>query len=93
LNYGCFPKDYATIVPKGLIKMPKIYDIKSLGELIRETRNQQGLTQEQLSATAGVGVRFIRELEQGKESCQIGRVLKVARMLGLEAQFIKRGEK
>ncbi|NOV20879.1 helix-turn-helix domain-containing protein [Ensifer adhaerens] len=52
--------------------MEKITDTKSLGPLIRQERRQQGLTQEQLAGAIGVGVRFLRELEAGKESCQIG---------------------
>jgi y4mF family transcriptional regulator len=72
--------------------MQKINDIQNLGVLIRQMRNELGLTQEQLSATCGVGVRFIRELEQGKETCQIGKVLIVLHMLGLDVYFAKRGE-
>ncbi len=63
--------------------MEKILDTKSLGILIRQERKQQGLTQEQLAGVIGVGVRFLRELEAGKESCQIGRALQVAAGLGL----------
>ena len=63
--------------------MEKIVDIKSLGFFIRHMRKSQNLTQEQLSAASCVGVRFIRELEQGKESCQIGKALQVMRMLGI----------
>lgn len=43
--------------------------IKKLGAAVRNARKKQGLTQLQLAATSGVGVRFIRELEHGKESC------------------------
>lgn len=72
--------------------MQKINDIQKIGALIRQARNEQGLTQEQLSATCGVGVRFIRELEQGKQTCQIGKVLIVLQMLGLDVYFAKRSE-
>lgn len=58
--------------------------IKKLGAILKQARKKQGLTQEQLAATTGVGVRFIRELEQGKESCHIGKALKVAAMLGID---------
>lgn len=58
--------------------------IEHLGQLVKTTRKNQKLTQEQLAATAGVGVRFIRELEQGKESCHIGKALLVLTMLGLD---------
>ena len=61
--------------------------LKEIGQLVRRTRKQQGLTQEQLAATAGVGVRFIRELEQGKASCHIGKVFTVLSMLGIETNI------
>lgn len=60
--------------------------IRKLGEMIKKTRKEQGLTQEQLAATTGVGVRFIRELEQGKESCHIGKALSVVAMLGIDIE-------
>ena len=58
--------------------------IKKLGAIVKRTRKEQGLTQEQLAATTGVGVRFIRELEQGKKSCHIGKALRVVSMLGID---------
>ena len=58
--------------------------IKKLGYMVKQARKEQGLTQEQLAATTGVGVRFIRELEQGKESCHIGKALTVVSMLGID---------
>ncbi|PZP83927.1 MAG: transcriptional regulator [Azospirillum brasilense] len=61
--------------------------MEALGKLVRDTRKQQKLTQEELSATTGVGVRFLRELEKGKESCQTGKVLLVLAMLGLTIQI------
>lgn len=60
--------------------------MRKLGRLVKETRKEQGLTQEQLAATTSVGLRFIRELEQGKESCHIGKVMMVLTMLGLDLQ-------
>lgn len=70
------------IAPIGVI-MENIRDTKSLGMLIRQERKAQGLTQEQLAGVIGVGVRFLRELEAGKESCQIGRAMQVLTGLGL----------
>ncbi len=58
--------------------------IKKLGAIVKKARKEQGLTQQQLAATTGVGVRFIRELEQGKESCHIGKALTVVSMLGID---------
>lgn len=61
--------------------------IAKLGYIVKQTRKEQGLTQEQLAATTGVGVRFIRELEQGKESCHIGKALTVVSMLGIDIKI------
>lgn len=58
-------------------------DTKELGVLIRTLRKKQKLTQEELAATSGVGTRFIRELEQGKESCHLGKTMAVMQMLGM----------
>lgn len=63
--------------------MRRLTDIPQLGQIIRQARKTQNLTQKQLSATSGVGERFIRELEHGKTSCHIGKVLQVMTMLGV----------
>ncbi|MGD9944502.1 MAG: type II toxin-antitoxin system Y4mF family antitoxin [Burkholderiaceae bacterium] len=65
---------------------------RELGTLIRQERKAQRLTQEQLAALTGVGPRFIRELEAGKESCQLGRALLVLSALGLRLAVSRRGE-
>jgi y4mF family transcriptional regulator len=54
-----------------------------LGRFIRAERKAQGLTQEQLAALSGVGVRFVRELELGKPSCRLGLALQVMATLGM----------
>lgn len=72
--------------------MQTIIDTRSLGLLIRKERKAQKLTQEQLAGVTGVGVRFVRELEAGKESCQIGRALQVATALGLSVSVAGRRE-
>lgn len=59
-------------------------DMQTLGNIIRTTRKQQQLTQIELAGICGVGVRFIRELEQGKQSCHMGKTLHVLHMLGIQ---------
>ena len=73
--------------------MQTIVDSKDFGLQIREERKAQKLTQEQLAGLTGVGVRFVRELEAGKESCQIGRALQVAASLGLGISVGSRRER
>lgn len=53
-----------------------------IGELVRRVRRAQGLRQDQLAAAAGVGVRFLVEVERGKPTAQIGKVLAVLHALG-----------
>ncbi len=79
------------IIPIGMI-MQTITTSGNLGDLIRDERKAQGLTQEQLAGLTGVGVRFVRELEAGKESCQLGRALQVAAALGLSLSVSRRRE-
>ena len=52
--------------------MKAIPDTKTLGQRLPKERKAQRLTQEQLAGLTGVGVRFVRELEAGKETCQLG---------------------
>ena len=54
------------------------------GELIRSTRRKSKLTQAELAAACNVGERFVRELEKGKPTCQLGKALHVAQMLGIK---------
>jgi transcriptional regulator with XRE-family HTH domain len=49
------------------------------------------MQQEQLAALAGVGPRFLSEVENGKESAEIGKVLQVLRRLGLDVSITPRG--
>jgi len=57
---------------------------KEIGIIVKNIRRQQGMTQPQLAMACGTGVRFIVDLEAGKETCQIGKVLTVLQMLGLK---------
>lgn len=53
-----------------------------IGEIIRRTRKAQGLRQPELAAASGVGLRFLVELERGKPTAQLGKVLDVLAALG-----------
>jgi predicted transcriptional regulator len=43
-----------------------------------------GATQKDLALTSGTGLRFVIDLEKGKETCQIGKVLTVLQTLGIQ---------
>ena len=58
-------------------------DAATLGVAVRQARKTHGLTQAGLAGLAGTGPRFISELERGKESAELGKVLGVLAVLGL----------
>ena len=62
---------------------PVRYTPQEIGRLIRECRKQLGVTQKDLALTSGTGLRFVIDLEKGKETCQIGKVLTVLQTLGI----------
>lgn len=55
-----------------------------LREFVKNKRNAAGLTQPELAEKAGVGLRFLRELEQGKESLRTDKVNSVLKLFGYE---------
>ncbi len=68
-------------------KLPLPVGIRSasdLGGLIHTIRKEQGMTQQQLADLAGVGRRFLLELEAGKNRAQLGRALQVCAALGID---------
>ena len=61
----------------------QITTISTLGALIKEARKAQNLTQEDLAGMTLTGRRFIVDLENGKETAEIGKVLQVLNALGI----------
>jgi y4mF family transcriptional regulator len=53
-----------------------------IGSFIRTNRKAQGLRQDQLAGAAGVGLRFVVDLEAGKPTVQLGRTLLILQALG-----------
>jgi y4mF family transcriptional regulator len=60
------------------------YTPAQIGKLIRDTRKKLGVTQKDLALTSGTGMRFIVDLEKGKETCQIGKTLAILNTLGIK---------
>ena len=58
--------------------------MNNISSFIRFQRKKLGITQEELAAKAGVGIRFIRELEQGKTSVQLDKVEQVLHLFGFQ---------
>ncbi|MFP1681962.1 helix-turn-helix transcriptional regulator [Alloalcanivorax sp. C16-1] len=62
-----------------------------LGARIRAARKAQGLTQVDLAEIAGVGPRFVSELERGKPTARLELTFRITRLLGLDLFAIPRG--
>jgi HTH-type transcriptional regulator/antitoxin HipB len=60
------------------------YTPHDIGRLIRETRKKLRVTQRALALTSGTGLRFVIDLEKGKETCEIGKALTVLQTLGIK---------
>ena len=67
--------------------MITIHSPQQLGQALRVARKQLGLTQPQLALAAGVGVRFIVDLEAGKPTLRLETVLNVIAALGGELRL------
>lgn len=65
-------------------RFKKSYNSKDIGQIVKDTRQKLGVTQRDLALTSGTGLRFIIELEQGKPTCQLEKVLTVLRTLGVK---------
>jgi HTH-type transcriptional regulator/antitoxin HipB len=63
-----------------------IKSTEQLGRTIRTLRKQLKVTQAELAMTSGTGLRFIVDLEKGKATCQIGKILQVLQALGVQLQ-------
>ncbi|KAB2752115.1 type II toxin-antitoxin system Y4mF family antitoxin [Brucella anthropi] len=64
-----------------------------IGALVRSARKEQNLRQDELAGVSGVGVRFILDLEAGKPTAQIGKVLQVLQILGCSVDILAPGER
>lgn len=69
----------------------RVTTMAELGSLIREERLRQKLTQTDLAGISGVGITFISQLENGKETVEMGRAVRVLTMLGIDLYAERRG--
>ena len=56
-----------------------------IATFIRESRKAAGLTQEEFAIRSGLGLRFVHDLEQGKETVRLDKVNQALAMFGMEA--------
>ena len=65
----------------------RVYDagMNTIAEFIKQKRKEIGLTQEEFALRSGLGLRFVRELEQGKETVRMDKVNQALSMFGMKA--------
>jgi y4mF family transcriptional regulator len=64
----------------------------TLSEFLKQKRNNAKLTQPELAEKAGVGLRFLRDLEQGKSTLRIDKVNQVLQLFGYELGPVKNAD-
>ena len=62
--------------------------IMNIASFVKQRRKQLRLTQPELAMRAGVGLRFVRELEQGKKTLRLDKVNQVLALFGAEVGVI-----
>lgn len=62
--------------------------MNTIRQFVKEKRKELNLTQEELALNAGVGLRFVRDLEQGKKSLRLDKVNDVLSLFGKEVGVI-----
>ena len=65
------------------MKHIELKTVKEIGSLVRNERKRQNVTQLQLAGLAGTGIRFVSDLENGKGTIQVQKLLKIVQTLGL----------
>lgn len=72
--------------------MTRVYTTKDLGREIRARRKDLGYTQAFLAEYAGISTSFLSELENGKETVQLNKLMDVISLLGMDLYIVRRGE-
>ena len=63
--------------------------MKDIAVLVRSVRKEQKATQVELAQFANVGTRFVRDVEDGKESVQFDKLMRVLSTLGLSVEILR----
>lgn len=64
-----------------------------IATFVKKARRDAGLTQEEFAMRSGLGLRFVRDLEQGKETVRMDKVNVALNMFGMEAGAVRKDQK
>jgi y4mF family transcriptional regulator len=79
--------DQQSVLPYGNIR-----SVAEIGQLVRQKRQADRLTQAELAAMSSVGTRLVSELENGKATIELAKALRVLETLGLVVYVAPRGK-
>lgn len=65
----------------------RVINTAMLGEIIRKQRKDKGLTQKQLTELTGLSSSFISDVENGKATVELGKVIQIINILGLNFEI------
>ena len=65
--------------------------VQEIGQLIKKLRKKNNMTQVEFSIKSGLGLRFIRELENGKQTARIDKVIEALNFFGYTIRAVKLG--
>ena len=63
--------------------------MNQISQFVKSERKKSGLSQEDFAIRSGLGLRFVRELEQGKETCRMDKVNQALSMFGYTLGVVK----
>lgn len=69
------------------------YAMNPIAEFVKKNRKEAGLTQEEFAMRSGLGLRFVRDLEQGKETVRMDKVNVALEMFGATAVPGRKGNR
>ena len=70
----------------------KVNSMSEIAVIVQQERKQQGATQIELSQMANVGVRFLRDVEDGKPSVHFDKLMRILEVLGIAVDLTPRGD-
>lgn len=91
----CYRLDMSTTPKPGAEGTPapdkpfRLYTAASIGPAIRSYREQAGITQQELADRAGLHRSYLSQLERGRETAQLRRILGLLKLLGVRATLQK----
>ncbi len=69
----------------------KITNVKEFGSAIKKRRKELGYTQKHICEVSGISASFMSDLENGKETIEIGKAFFLANLLGMDISLDERG--